>query len=113
MIACIINFSSEPRTRLPDRAATEGVWKEILNTDAEVYDGTGSDRQPRTGRSLIQCPRTATWRPHQSPFPRLLRCGCGSSPSSMRSKRSSPRGHPRGHRSGEGGLTECHQETTH
>jgi 1,4-alpha-glucan branching enzyme len=41
MIACIINFSSEPRQDHQIGLPTEGVWKEILNTDAEVYDGTG------------------------------------------------------------------------
>ena len=41
MIACITNFSSEPRPDHRLGLPTEGVWKEILNTDAEVYDGTG------------------------------------------------------------------------
>jgi 1,4-alpha-glucan branching enzyme len=41
MIACIINFSSEPRPDHQIGLPTQGVWKEILNTDAEVYDGTG------------------------------------------------------------------------
>ncbi len=41
MIACIINFSSEPRPDHQIGLPREGVWKEILNTDAEVYDGTG------------------------------------------------------------------------
>ena len=41
MIACITNFSSEPRPDYRIGLPAEGVWKEILNTDAEVYDGTG------------------------------------------------------------------------
>ena len=41
MIACITNFSSEPRPDHRIGLPAEGVWKEILNTDAEVYDGTG------------------------------------------------------------------------
>ena len=41
MIACITNFSSEPRPDHQIGLPTEGVWKEILNTDADVYDGTG------------------------------------------------------------------------
>jgi 1,4-alpha-glucan branching enzyme len=41
MSACIINFSSEPRPDHQIGLPTEGVGKEILNTDAEVYDGTG------------------------------------------------------------------------
>ena len=49
MIACITNFSSEPRPDYRIGLPAEGVWKEILNTDAEVYDGTGAHRQPRSG----------------------------------------------------------------
>jgi 1,4-alpha-glucan branching enzyme len=41
MIACITNFSSESRPDHQIGLPQEGVWKEILNTDAEVYDGTG------------------------------------------------------------------------
>jgi 1,4-alpha-glucan branching enzyme len=41
MIACVINFSSEPRADYRIGLPAIGVWKEILNTDAEVYDGTG------------------------------------------------------------------------
>jgi 1,4-alpha-glucan branching enzyme len=41
MVACITNFSSEPRPDHRVGLPAEGVWKEILNTDAEVYDGTG------------------------------------------------------------------------
>ncbi|HEU4546487.1 MAG TPA: alpha amylase C-terminal domain-containing protein, partial [Microlunatus sp.] len=41
MIACITNFSSEPRPDHRIGLPAEGVWKEILNTDADVYDGTG------------------------------------------------------------------------
>jgi len=42
MIACITNFSSEPRPDHRIGLPAEGVWKEILNTDADVYDGTGA-----------------------------------------------------------------------
>jgi 1,4-alpha-glucan branching enzyme len=41
MIACITNFSSEPRPDHRIGLPTEGIWKEILNSDADVYDGTG------------------------------------------------------------------------
>jgi len=41
MIACITNFSSEPRPDYRIGLPAEGVWKEIFNSDAEVYDGTG------------------------------------------------------------------------
>ena len=41
MIACITNFSSEPRPDHRIGLPAEGVWKEILNTDSDVYDGTG------------------------------------------------------------------------
>ena len=42
MIACITNFSSEPRPDYRVGLPAEGVWTEILNTDADVYDGTGA-----------------------------------------------------------------------
>jgi 1,4-alpha-glucan branching enzyme len=41
MIACVTNFSSEPRPDYRIGVPSIGVWKEILNTDADVYDGTG------------------------------------------------------------------------
>ena len=41
MIACLTNFSSEPRSDYRIGLPKEGVWKELLNTDAEYYDGTG------------------------------------------------------------------------
>ena len=41
MLACITNFSSEPRPDYRIGLPQIGAWKEILNTDAEVYDGTG------------------------------------------------------------------------
>jgi 1,4-alpha-glucan branching enzyme len=41
MIACLTNFSSEPRSDYRIGLPAVGVWKEILNTDASVYDGTG------------------------------------------------------------------------
>ena len=41
MIACLTNFSSEPRPDYRIGLPKEGVWKEILNTDASYYDGTG------------------------------------------------------------------------
>ena len=41
MIACLTNFSSEPRPDYRVGLPAEGAWQEIMNTDAEVYDGTG------------------------------------------------------------------------
>jgi 1,4-alpha-glucan branching enzyme len=41
MIACVTNFSSEPRPDYRIGLPSIGVWKEILNTDSDVYDGTG------------------------------------------------------------------------
>jgi 1,4-alpha-glucan branching enzyme len=41
MIACIVNFSSESRPDYRVGLPAEGAWQEVLNTDAEVYDGTG------------------------------------------------------------------------
>jgi len=41
IIACVSNFAAEPRADYRIGLPAEGVWEEILNTDAEVYDGTG------------------------------------------------------------------------
>ncbi|MGD7787918.1 1,4-alpha-glucan branching protein GlgB [Propionibacteriaceae bacterium Y1700] len=41
MIACVINFSSDPHPDLRIGLPAEGTWTEILNTDAADYDGTG------------------------------------------------------------------------
>jgi 1,4-alpha-glucan branching enzyme len=41
MIACLTNFSSEPRNDYRIGLPAAGVWKEILNSDSTVYDGTG------------------------------------------------------------------------
>ncbi len=41
MIACVTNFATQARPDYRIGLPTEGVWTEILNTDAEVYDGTG------------------------------------------------------------------------
>ena len=41
MIACITNFSADPRHDYRVGLPSEGAWVEILNTDAAVYDGTG------------------------------------------------------------------------
>jgi 1,4-alpha-glucan branching enzyme len=41
MLACVTNFSSEPRPDYRIGLPQIGAWQEILNTDAEVYDGTG------------------------------------------------------------------------
>ncbi len=41
VIACITNFSSEPHNYYGLGLPEPGVWREILNTDAEFYSGTG------------------------------------------------------------------------
>jgi len=41
MIACITNFSADPRPDYRVGLPAEGAWVEIMNTDAAVYDGTG------------------------------------------------------------------------
>ncbi len=41
MIACLINFSSEPRYDYRIGLPARGTWKEIFNSDASQYDGTG------------------------------------------------------------------------
>ena len=59
MIACIANFSAEPRPDYRIGLPAEGIWTEILNTDAAVYDGTG--RSATSARSSpTPSPRTAT-----------------------------------------------------
>ncbi|MVA76010.1 1,4-alpha-glucan branching protein GlgB [Auraticoccus sp. F435] len=40
-MACLINFSAEPRRDYRIGLPAEGRWREVLNTDAEHYDGTG------------------------------------------------------------------------
>ena len=40
MIACIANFSAVPH-RVPGRPARAGRWREVLNTDAAIYGGSG------------------------------------------------------------------------
>ncbi|SMO51253.1 1,4-alpha-glucan branching protein GlgB [Propioniciclava tarda] len=40
-IACVINFSSEPRHDYRIGLPASGTWTEILNSDAAVYDGSG------------------------------------------------------------------------
>ncbi|MCW2811589.1 MAG: glgB [Friedmanniella sp.] len=42
IVACLINFSSEPRPDYRVGLPAEGAWTEILNTDAEIYDGSGT-----------------------------------------------------------------------
>ncbi|QCV94933.1 1,4-alpha-glucan branching protein GlgB [Acidipropionibacterium acidipropionici] len=41
VVACLTNFSPNPQSRYRIGLPHAGVWKELLNTDAEVYDGTG------------------------------------------------------------------------
>jgi 1,4-alpha-glucan branching enzyme len=41
MIACVSNFAAEPRVDYRIGLPAQGVWEEILNSDAEVYDGSG------------------------------------------------------------------------
>jgi 1,4-alpha-glucan branching enzyme len=40
-VAVVINFSPEPRRDLRIGLPSEGRWREILNSDAELYNGTG------------------------------------------------------------------------
>ena len=41
MLACIVNFSGVPRYDYRIGLPVEGVWREILNTDATDYGGSG------------------------------------------------------------------------
>ena len=40
MIACVTNFATEARHDYQIGVPVAGVWKEILNTDADTYDGS-------------------------------------------------------------------------
>ena len=42
MLAIVVNFAAEPRPDYRIGLPAEGVWKEILNTDADAYDGSGA-----------------------------------------------------------------------
>jgi len=41
LLACVVNFSAEPHENLRIGLPREGVWAEVLNTDAAELDGTG------------------------------------------------------------------------
>ncbi|MCL1907308.1 MAG: 1,4-alpha-glucan branching protein GlgB [Propionibacteriaceae bacterium] len=41
MVVCVTNFSATPHERYRIGLPEAGVWKEILNTNSEIYDGTG------------------------------------------------------------------------
>ena len=41
MIACLINFSAESRPDYRIGLPSDGIWREILNTDISSYDGSG------------------------------------------------------------------------
>ncbi|MCL2482306.1 MAG: alpha amylase C-terminal domain-containing protein, partial [Propionibacteriaceae bacterium] len=41
LVACITNFSATPHDRYRLGLPQAGTWKEILNTNATQYDGTG------------------------------------------------------------------------
>ncbi|MGB2765965.1 MAG: alpha amylase C-terminal domain-containing protein, partial [Propionicimonas sp.] len=41
-IAVIVNFSSEPWTHYRLGLPNAGVWKEIFNSDAGIYDGSNT-----------------------------------------------------------------------
>ena len=42
LVACITNFSPQPQATYGIGLPKAGVWREILNTDSEVYDGTNT-----------------------------------------------------------------------
>ena len=41
VLACVANFSPVPRPGYRLGLPTEGTWREVLNTDAEIYGGSG------------------------------------------------------------------------
>ena len=48
-LVCVCNFSAAPRSGYRVAFPRPGAWREVLNTDAAEYGGSG-DRQPRAGR---------------------------------------------------------------
>jgi 1,4-alpha-glucan branching enzyme len=42
LVACIVNFSATPHATYGIGLPKAGIWTEILNTDASVYDGTNT-----------------------------------------------------------------------
>jgi len=41
MLACVFNFSGSEHTRYRLGLPHAGSWREVLNTDADIYNGTG------------------------------------------------------------------------
>ena len=86
MIACVTNFSAEPRHGLPDRAAGGGrvegdpEHRRRASTTAPGSSATWARSSPPTS------PRTATPPRPRSPSRRSVRCGCASSRSRPRSR---------------------------
>ena len=75
-VACVVNFSGAPLVDYRIGLPHGGRWEEILNTDAEVYQGSGrgnlggvdAQESPSHGRpfsaSLSVGPRAAIWLRH-------------------------------------------------
>ena len=58
LVLVVCNFTPVPRTQLPARRAAAGRWREILNSDARDYGGSGLG-QPRRRRRGAPLPRMA------------------------------------------------------
>jgi 1,4-alpha-glucan branching enzyme len=41
MLACVFNFSGSEHSRYRLGLPHAGAWREVLNTDADIYNGTG------------------------------------------------------------------------
>ncbi len=41
MLACVANFAGVPHHNYRLRLPCAGTWREVINTDAEVYGGSG------------------------------------------------------------------------
>jgi 1,4-alpha-glucan branching enzyme len=41
VIACVANFAGEPHLNYRIGLPTAGRWREVINTDAEIYGGSG------------------------------------------------------------------------
>ena len=60
MLACVFNFSGSEHTRYRLGLPHAGTWREVLNTDADIYNGTGYRQLRRGGshrRAVARTPR--------------------------------------------------------
>ena len=74
VIACVLNFAPMPHSGYRIGLPFAGVWREAVNTDSELYGGSGR-RQHGCGDRVAITRRTASRRRRRSPSRRSARCG--------------------------------------